>query len=192
MAITKKNSPAGGSKTLLWVAVASIALVAFFASYRFAIAQSPSTVQAATAGSTTAANVGSSAAIAGGAGGCCGSSTSGASGAGVTGVGGCCGPKVNGPKTTKAAAVTGTVQRVAVDVAKGYYDPSTIQLKAGIASEITFGQGSGCLAQVQSQQLGFAEDLTTGPKTVKLPALSAGTYTFACGMNMQSGTIVVK
>jgi plastocyanin domain-containing protein len=45
---------------------------------------------------------------------------------------------------------------------------------------------------VQSQQLGFAEDLTSGPKTVKLGALQPGTYTFACGMNMVSGTIVVK
>jgi Cu+-exporting ATPase len=79
-----------------------------------------------------------------------------------------------------------------VDVSKGYYDPSTIELQAGIPAEITFSQSSGCTGQVQSQDLGFSADLTQGSATVKLPALTAGTYGFACGMNMVHGTIIVK
>ena len=40
--------------------------------------------------------------------------------------------------------------------------------------------------------LGFSEDLSSGPKTIKLGALKAGTYAFTCGMQMVTGTIVVK
>ena len=59
-------------------------------------------------------------------------------------------------------------------------------------AEITFGQSSGCTGVVQSADLGFNEDLSAGPKTVKLKGLKAGTYGFACGMNMVQGTIVVQ
>ena len=59
-------------------------------------------------------------------------------------------------------------------------------------AEITFGQSSGCTAQVVSTELGFSEDLTAGPKVVKLPALDKGTYAFTCGMRMVFGKIVVE
>jgi plastocyanin domain-containing protein len=106
------------------------------------------------------------------------------------GAGGCCGG--GGPKVSKQAEIAGGVQKIAVDLSSGSYNPSEIVLKAGVPAEVTFGQSSGCTAQVQSQDLGFSEDLTGGPKTVKLPALKAGTYNFACGMGMVSGSIVVK
>jgi hypothetical protein len=181
---------------LRWAVIVAIALVAFFASYRYAIATSGS--QSASGTSTAAA--GTNGAVVSGGGGCCGggakaaASTGAASGtaAGASAGGGCCGGGASGPKTTKSAAVAGGVQKVAVDVSKGYYDPSTIELKAGVPAEITFSQASGCTGIVQSQQLGFSEDLSSGPKTVKLPALQAGTYQFACGMNMVTGTIVVQ
>ena len=59
-------------------------------------------------------------------------------------------------------------------------------------TEITFSQSSGCTGYVQSQDLGFQADLTSGPQTVKLPALQPGTYGFACGMGMVTGQIVVQ
>lgn len=83
------------------------------------------------------------------------------------------------------------VQKISVKV--GYrYSPDVIQLKAGVPAEITFGEGQGCTAVVQSQSLGFQEDLSSGPKTVKLQGLQPGTYEFACGMNMVRGQIVVS
>jgi len=93
---------------------------------------------------------------------------------------------------TKQADVVDGVQRITVDLSKGYYDPSVIELVAGVPAEITFGQSTGCTAQVQSQDLGFYEDLQAGPVTVKLAALEPGTYGFTCGMNMVSGSVVVK
>ncbi len=184
------NTHADGSTTMLrWSVIVAIALVAFFGSYRFAIARSV-TAQAAVSGSPASAV----AKTVGSGGSCCGGGASATGAAGASAAGGCCGSGAakTGPAITKKAAVSGNVQKISVDLSKGYYDPATIQLKAGVPAEITFGQGSGCLAQVQSQELGFFEDLQNGPVTVKLAALSAGTYTFTCGMQMQSGTIVVK
>ncbi len=43
-----------------------------------------------------------------------------------------------------------------------------------------------------SKDLNFFEDLTTGAKTVKLPALQKGDYAFSCGMEMVFGKIVVE
>lgn len=155
------------------------AIAAFFASYRLAVALTGPSAAPATASAPAASASGAAPAQAApaGSGGCA-----------------CCGgaQAPAGAATAGAATVEGGVQRISVDLSKGYYDPSTIQLKAGIPAEITFSQSSGCTAQVQSPDLGFFEDLSSGPKTVKLPALQAGSYGFACGMNMVSGTIVVK
>jgi plastocyanin len=175
-----------------WALILALATLAFFASYRYAIARS--TVATTTpVGSATAS-------VPGAAGGCCGGksiATAASSGASTasSGGGGCCGGGKTAPTSAaqpKAATVAGAVQTINVDVSKGYYDPSTIQLKAGVPAEITFSQASGCTGQVQSADLNFSEDLTTGPKTVKLAGLQPGTYGFTCGMGMVSGTIVVK
>lgn len=189
--MSTKTASAGASPALRWVLILAFALLAFFASYRFAIARN-GVVTGAGAGSTAAASQG----------GCCGAKAPGApkasgaatsSAAPVAGAsGGCCGGGAGGPAVTKKAAVAGSVQKIKVDTSSGSYDPNTIELKAGVPAEITFTQSSGCLAQVQSQDLDFFEDLTAGPKTVKLGALKAGTYTFTCGMQMVSGTVVVK
>jgi sulfite exporter TauE/SafE/plastocyanin domain-containing protein len=108
----------------------------------------------------------------------------------TTGDGSCCAPATS-QKTQGTAEASGGVQKIAVDVSQGY-NPNEIVLKAGVPAEITFGQSSGCTAIVQSKDLGFEEDLTSGPKTVKLQGLATGTYAFACGMDMVHGTIVVK
>lgn len=104
----------------------------------------------------------------------------------------CCGGAGSSEPIEGAAAVEGNVQKIAIDLSQGYYDPNVIKLKAGVPTEITFGQSSGCTAQVLSKDLGFFEDLTNGPVTVKLPALDAGEYSFSCGMEMVFGTIVVE
>jgi len=185
MSISTKTADSS-SRTLRWTLILGFAALAFFASYRFAVAStSTSNASTASTGSPLVAAAGSA------------GSPAAASGSGATapvaGGGGCCGGgAAAGPKTTKKADSTGSIQKISVDLSKGYYDPSTIELKAGVPAEITFGQSSGCTGQVQSQELNFFEDLTTGPKTVKIAALQPGTYTFTCGMQMVSGTIVVK
>lgn len=105
---------------------------------------------------------------------------------------GCCGGGSSTP-IEGTAKVEGEVQKITVDTSSGGYDPNTINLKAGIPAEITFTQSSGCLSQVVFSDFNINEDLTSGPKTIKLPALESGaTYDFSCGMQMVFGKIVVK
>ncbi len=107
------------------------------------------------------------------------------------GNGGGCGGGGSGEPIEGATTVEGDVQRISVDTSAGY-DPNVIRARAGVPIEITFSEGYGCMAQVMSRDLGFYEDLTTGSKTVALPALEAGEYGFSCGMEMVFGTIVVE
>ncbi|MDO8987882.1 MAG: cupredoxin domain-containing protein, partial [Coriobacteriia bacterium] len=95
-------------------------------------------------------------------------------------------------KPQAAAALADGVQRIDVDVSAGYYDPTIIELVAGVPAVITFSQGSGCLAEVQFPDLGIAKDLTHGGAVIELPALQAGEYGFNCGMEMVFGTLLVQ
>jgi plastocyanin len=175
---------AGASPVARWALVLTLAILAFSATYGYAIARGSAAPAAApyiagTAAVTplgTAPVAGSTAPKSGGVGcACCGGASAPA-----------------GAQTSKAAEVAGNVQKITVDTSKGYYDPSTVELKAGIPAEITFTQATGCLQYVESANLGFSEDLSGGPKTIKVGPLAAGTYGFNCGMQMQSGSIVVK
>ncbi len=105
----------------------------------------------------------------------------------------CCGNSGTGETIEGAATVEGDVQRISVDATNGY-DPNVIRLTAGVPAEITFSQASGCMAQVMSEDLGFYEDLTGGPKTIRIEAdvLQPGEYSFSCGMQMVFGTIIVE
>ena len=175
--MSNKATGAVVSPVVRWALVIALAVLAFFATYRFAIAGGSQSAAPVVTGAVAGApaNAPSSATVAGQPGCACGGASAPA-----------------GAATSKSAAVTGAVQKITVDTSKGYYDPSTVQLKAGVPAEITFTQSSGCLAQVQSSDLNFSEDLTGGPKTIKLGALKTGSYQFSCGMQMQFGSIVVK
>ena len=161
-----------GAKLVRTGLILVIILLAFVASYRIAVASSGGS---STGGSTSAASPAqpASARSASSACACCGGSGS--------------GERVEGSSTIGADGI----QRITVDTSNGY-NPSAITLAAGTPAEITFKRASGCLGQVQSTDLGFFEDLTSGDKTVRLDALSPGTYGFSCGMQMVFGEIVVE
>ena len=171
MAIRKPEMNRTGTR---WLLISGLVAVAFFASYGFAVAQGGPSASRGSGGQSAGGDT-SGADLAAGGCSCCGGTSAPA--------------EASDPE---AAVVEGDVQRISVDVTKGYYDPSVIELKAGVPAEITFSESGGCTAQVQSRELGFAEDLSSGPKTVKLPALEPGTYGFECGMSMVFGSIVVK
>jgi len=90
------------------------------------------------------------------------------------------------------ARLEGAVQKLSIDVSKGYYDPTIVRVKAGVPLELTFGQGEGCLARVLVPGFGIDQDLTRGGATVKIPALAAGEYSFSCGMKMVFGRIIAQ
>ena len=99
--------------------------------------------------------------------------------------------RITGPETPGSAEVSGGIQKISIAVSN-VYSPNVVNLKAGIPAEVTFTGGQGCTTVVHSQQLGFTEDLSTGPKTVKLNALQPGTYQFSCRMDMVFGKVVVQ
>ncbi len=96
------------------------------------------------------------------------------------------------PAESAAATPSGDGQVLTVDTSSGSFAPSQLSAKAGKPVEITFGQGTGCLGEVVFPKLNVRQSLEGGPVTVKLPALEPGTYAFACGMDMQHGTLVVQ
>lgn len=190
------------SNTVRMIVIGALVVGAFFGAYRFASAKggaasSSARNVAAARGAATPAGAGGAAA--GAAGTTCATGTAaGSASAGGSGCA-CCGSSsasvakngVTGAAAEGIAKVSGDVQTISVKVTS-VYNPSVIRLKAGVPARVSFSQASGCTAQVQSAELGFNEDLSAGPKTIKLPALKAGTYSFSCGMNMVFGKIVVK
>lgn len=172
------TTAATGGNTLRYFVFLVLVLGAFLGAYRYAAARTggsvsePPPVSATPASGLSGNQTGSACA-------CCGSSAPTENG-------------LTGEKVEGRATVDGAVQKISVDVSKGYYEPNQIVLKAGVPAEITFGQGSGCTAQVISNELGFGEDISASPKTVRLPALEKGEYPFYCGMQMVFGKIVVE
>jgi len=157
-----------------WVIVGVVVVLAFFAAYGFAAARGGSTPSGVAGGSGDA-----------------GAACAGAGGASTGACGGC---ESSAPqeKPQAAAVLENGVQRIDVDVSEGYYNPTIIDVAAGVPVEITFGQGSGCLAEVRFPDFDISEDLTQGGTVVKLPALDPGEYGFNCGMEMVFGTVVAR
>jgi len=176
MTTTKTTENNGNAMRI--VIIGALVIGAFFGAYKIASAVSgrQSTTPAgnvSTTGGSPASGSGQPACA------CCGSSKPTANG-------------VTGTEAAGTAQVAGDVQTISVDIKDGSYAPNVLKLKAGVPAEITFGQSTGCTGVVQSKDLGFQEDLSAGPKTVKLAALQPGTYTFSCGMEMVYGKIVVE
>jgi Cu+-exporting ATPase len=99
-----------------------------------------------------------------------------------------------GPRRAASARLEGGVQRVAVTV-KGGYSPDVIRVRQGVPLELEFDrQESGdCTSRVVFPHLAVSAPLPAfGRTTVQLDPARAGSYGFACGMNMIHGTLVVE
>ena len=97
------------------------------------------------------------------------------------------------PRRAHAAELAGGVQRVTVTV-KGGYAPDVIRAQPGIPLELVFDrQESGdCTSRVVFPDLAMSAALPAYEQTtVRLAAPAAGSFGFACGMNMIHGTLIV-
>jgi len=147
------------------VIVAGLVLLAFFASYGWAVSARPDVVTATDGLDAPAGYAGDPECS------CC--ATDG-------------GERIEGRTTVEAG-----VQRVYVDAAFGY-SPNVIRAVAGMPIEITFSEGDGCMAEVVFPGFDIFEDLTRGGAVITLPVLEPGEYSFSCGMQMVFGTLVVE
>ena len=184
--MSQQNSKTNSTSAARTAAIAVLVGIAFFAAFKFASAQSatsatavsPQQVVGGTPAAAPAVVPGQDDPVAAGGCACCGDT--------APTEGGVTGEPVEG-----AAQVADGVQRISVDVSS-VYSPNVIKLQSGVPAEVTFGQGAGCTAQVMSRDLEFFEDLTQGPRTVRIAALEPGEYGFSCGMEMVFGKFVVE
>lgn len=99
-----------------------------------------------------------------------------------------------GPKKAAAAAVGSGLQEIKV-VVKGGYSPDVIAVKAGIPVRLQFyrDETASCSEQVVFPDFGVARDLPAFQTTpIEFTPESPGEYTFACGMNMMRGKLIVE
>jgi P-type Cu+ transporter len=99
-----------------------------------------------------------------------------------------------GPKPSALAEMDGDVQRASV-VVQGAYAPNIIRARQGVPLVIEFDrrEGGECTSQVVFPELRASYDLPAFQKTTVLVRPDeAGTFPFACGMNMVHGTLIVE
>ena len=98
------------------------------------------------------------------------------------------------PRRAGRAQLAGGVQRATVTV-RGGYSPPVIRVRAGVPVELVFDrQESGeCTSRVVFPDLRVSAALPAFERTaVRLSPAQAGSFAFACGMNMIHGTLVVE
>lgn len=177
---TRYGGPQGRYAVIVLLVVAS-----FFAAYSYALGSSE---RAVSPGSATAAYdpaTGAALPVA-----ATDPSASGAAGVGCA----CC--DAGGPQQEirKAATMEGGEQVIAMTV-NGGYDPNVIEARAGVPLRIRIEHPSpgGCDQTLVFRDFGVYRDLPPYGRTeVVFTPKKAGTYGFTCGMNMLSGTLVVK
>ncbi|GAP00328.1 cupredoxin domain-containing protein [Fructobacillus ficulneus] len=85
-------------------------------------------------------------------------------------------------------------QAVAIEV-NGGYSPERVVLQQGVPATLTFTRtdASSCLDQVVFADFGINQDLPEGqPVAIEINTDQAGDFTWACGMDMFRGQIVIK
>ena len=92
-------------------------------------------------------------------------------------------------KVPKASA-TVLAFRIAIGVTG--YRPSVINASASSPIVLSVQRGQGCAAGFLIPDLGVDEDNSGGPVSIRLGRVPAGTYQFSCGMEMVTGTLIVK
>lgn len=92
-----------------------------------------------------------------------------------------------------AAAPTKGVQRATIVVDNGF-SPAAVKVRAGKPVQLTFDvKHRACATSVIFSGLKLNKPLVDGKKTVvTFTPKKAGTYAFACPMNMLKGSVVVK
>jgi hypothetical protein len=98
------------------------------------------------------------------------------------------------PRRALSAQLDGGVQRAEV-VVRGGYRPDVIRVRQGVPVEIVFDrQESGdCTSRVVFGDFAVSAALPAFARsTVRLDPVRAGSFGFACGMNMVHGTLLVE
>ncbi len=89
-----------------------------------------------------------------------------------------------------------SVQVVEITVGPEGFQPERVELEAGIPARLIFTRTTDATCAKQVQIPAFDVEKTdlplNEPVTIEIMPPEAGTFTFACGMDMLAGAIVVK
>jgi len=98
--------------------------------------------------------------------------------------------KVSGKDIDSGSSKT---QEITLSYKNYNYYPQTVNVKAGEKVRIYLDSSvKGCYRYFTIRQLGIAKSLPTPEDYVELTIKEKGTYNFACGMGMGTGTLVVE
>ena len=94
---------------------------------------------------------------------------------------------------TGTPAPSGDVQKVTLSFKDYTYYPRTITVKEGIPVEITLDSSiGGCFRTLVIRDLGVRQSSSNPADKIKFTPNKKGSFEFACGMHMATGTIVVE
>lgn len=85
------------------------------------------------------------------------------------------------------------IQKITLSFKDYTYFPNTIRVKQGVPVEITLDNSiSGCFRTLNIQALGVSGTSSNPSQTIKFTPTSKGSFVYACGMHMATGTIIVE
>lgn len=87
----------------------------------------------------------------------------------------------------------GDVQKLTISFRNSNYYPRTITVRQNVPVEITLDSSvGGCFRSFNIQALGISQYSANPADTIKFTPTQKGSFQFACGMHMGTGTIVVE
>lgn len=88
---------------------------------------------------------------------------------------------------------TGDVQKINIGFKNYNYYPNTITVKQGVPVEITLDSSvRGCYRSFNIKSLGVSKSSSSPSDIIKFTPNQKGSFEFACGMRMGTGTIIVE
>ena len=99
------------------------------------------------------------------------------------------------PAQTKRKIVKPKVQTAIVEITQNGYQPSSLRLKRGVPTRLTFVRRTEqtCATEVVFSDYGVRRELPLNTAVViNFTPNKKGAFTFACGMNMLRGKLIVQ
>ena len=102
------------------------------------------------------------------------------------------GNTINNPNPINNLSTNDEVQKISIGF-NGNYFPNIIKVKEGIPVEITLDNSvRGCFRTFVIRDLGVKKTSSNPSDVVSFTPDKKGTFIFACGMHMATGTIIVE
>lgn len=99
----------------------------------------------------------------------------------------------SGSVSGNAVSGSGNAQKIVLSFQNGNYYPNTITVKSGQPVQISLDSSvRGCYRTFTIRQLGIVKNLASPGDYVEFTPSQPGTYRFACGMGMGTGTMIVE